>query len=222
MEVEVARQKSGEGDGDSVVYDWSCTQCGWGGRLVEAGHSTCRKCEWQCLSWCEAVARIDVDDEELVQRMVQQRPTGRRVAAGVHRRTTEETRRLQGELVEQQSSGWRQMVEQTRRIGCGAAAGGQDGGFQPPKPRPKAIEAGCESSQFLTIGSDPVDKTGRLPELAADGTEVEVAAAVVKAALVGLRTAVMSDMAVDSTGRVSWWLTWLEAAADVQDVETAA
>ena len=143
------------------------------------------------------------------------------VAAGVQRRMKEETRRLQGELVEQQSSGWRQMVEQTRRIGSGAAAGGRDGGFRPPKPRPKAVEMGCESSQFLTIGSDPVDKTGRLPELAADGTEVEVAAAVVKASLVDLRTAVMSDMAVDSAGRVSWWLTWLEATADVESVEAA-
>ena len=82
MEVEEKRGKSGEGDGDSVVYDWSCTQCGWGGRLVEAGHSTCRKCEWQCLSWCEAVARIEIADDEMVERMVQQRPTGRRVAAG--------------------------------------------------------------------------------------------------------------------------------------------
>ena len=214
MEVEVERQKSGEGDGDSVVYDWSCTQCGWGGRLVEAGHSTCSKCEWQCLSWCEAAARIEMADDEMVGRMVQQRLMGRRVAAGVRRRMGEELRRLQGDLVEQQSCGWRQRVQQTRRIGSGAAAGGRDGGFRPPKPRPKAVETGCESSQFLTIGSDPVDKTGRLPELAADGIEVE-------AALVDLRTAVMSDMAVDSAGRVSWWLTWLEAAADVESVEAA-
>jgi hypothetical protein len=221
MEVEVERQKSGEGDGDSVVYDWSCTQCGWGGRLVEAGHSTCSKCEWQCLSWCEAAARIEMADDEMVGRMVQKRLMGRRVAAGVRRRMGEEMRRLQGDLVEQQSCGWRQRVQQTRRIGSGAAAGGRDGGFRLPKPRPKAVETGCESSQFLTIGSDPVDKTGRLPELAADGIEVEVAAAVVKAALVDLRTAVMSDMAVDSAGRVSWWLTWLEAAADVESVEAA-
>ena len=107
MEVEVKREKSGEGDGDSVVYDWSGTQCGWGGKLVEAGHSTCSKCEWQCLSWCEAAARIETADDEMVERMVQQRPTGRRVAAGVHRRMNDEMRRLQGDLVEQQSSGWR-------------------------------------------------------------------------------------------------------------------
>ena len=94
MEVEVERQTSCEGDGDSVVYDWSCTQCGWGGRLVEAGHSTCSKCEWQCLSWCEAAARIETADDEMVERMVQQRPTGRRVAAGVQRRMKEETKRL--------------------------------------------------------------------------------------------------------------------------------
>jgi hypothetical protein len=153
-------------------------------------------------------------DDEMVGRMVQQRLMGRRVAAGVRRRMGEELRRLQGDLVEQQSCGWRQRVQQTRRIGSGAAAGGRDGGFRLPKPRPKAVETGCESSQFLTIGSDPVDKTGRLPELAADGIEVE-------AALVDLRTAVMSDMAVDSAGRVSWWLTWLEAAADVESVEAA-
>ena len=169
MEGEMERQKSGEGDGDSVVYDWSCTQCGWGGRLVEAGHSTCSKCEWQCLSWCEAATRIEMADDEMVGRMVQQRLMGRRVAAGVRRRMGEELRRLQGDLVEQQSCGWRQRVQQTRRIGSGAAAGGRDGGFRPPKPRPKAVETGCESSQFLTIGSDPVDKIGRLPELAADG-----------------------------------------------------
>ena len=67
----------------------------------------------------------------------------------------------------------------------------------------------------MKIGSDPVDKTGRLPELAVDEIEVEVAAAGVKAALVDLRTAVMSGMAVDSADRVSWWLTWLEAAAEL-------
>ena len=80
----------------------------WGGRLVEAGHSTCSKYEWQCLSWCEAATRIETTDDEMVERMVQQRPTGRRVAAGVQRKMKEETRRLQGELVEQPSSGWRQ------------------------------------------------------------------------------------------------------------------
>ena len=224
MEVEVERQKSGEGDGDSVVYDWSCTQCGWGGRLVEAGHFTCSKCEWQCLSWCEAAARIEMADDEMVGRMVQQRPMGRRVAAGVRRRMGEELRRLQGDLVEQQSCGWRQRVQQTRRIGSGAAAGGRDGGFRPPKPRPKAVETGCESSQFLTIGSDPVDKTGRLPELAADGIEVEVVAAdaeEVRLALVEVRAAVLADMVVDSAGKASWWLTWLEAATDVEAVEAA-
>ena len=31
----------------------------------------------------------------------------------------------------------------------------------------------------------------------------------------------MSDMAVDTAGKVSRWLTWLEAAADVEAVEAA-
>jgi hypothetical protein len=113
-------------------YDWTCTQCGWGGHLVRAGHFTCSKCEWQCLCWCGAVARIDVDDEELVERLVGQRPKGRRVAARVQRRLGDGLWRLQGGQVGQQGS--RQMVglKQTGRTGGGAAAGGQDGGFQPP------------------------------------------------------------------------------------------
>ena len=53
-------------------YDWTCTQCGWGGRLVRAGHSTCNKCEWQCHCWCEAASKIETDDEELIERLVQQ------------------------------------------------------------------------------------------------------------------------------------------------------
>ena len=32
----------------------------------------------------------------------------------------------------------------------------------------------------------------------------------------------IGDMAVDTGGRVSWWLTWLEAAADVEAVDEAA
>ena len=164
MEVEVERQKSGEGDGDSVVYDWSCTQCGWGGRLVEAGHSTCSKCEWQCLSWCEAAARIEMADDEMVGRMVQQRPMGRRVAAGVRRRMGEEMRRLQGDLVEQQSCGWRQRVQQTRQRDKAGGAGGQHRAVRLPVPRAKLVERGSGSFQFLSTGSDPVDKVGRLPE----------------------------------------------------------
>jgi hypothetical protein len=164
MEVEVERQKSGEGDGDSVVYDWSCTQCGWGGRLVKAGHSTCSKCEWQCLSWCEAAARIEMADDEMVGRMVQQRPMGRRVAAGVRRRMGEEMRRLQGDLVEQQSCGWRQRVQQTRQRDKAGGAGGQHRAVRLPVPRAKLVERGSGSFQFLSTGSDPVDKVGRLPE----------------------------------------------------------
>ena len=52
-----------------VGYDWTCTQCGWGGRLVRAGHSTCSKCEWQCLSWCEAAARIETADDEIGEKL---------------------------------------------------------------------------------------------------------------------------------------------------------
>ena len=51
----VVEQVAGVGEkverswGGIGAYDWTCTQCGWGGRLVRAGHSTCNKCEWQCL-----------------------------------------------------------------------------------------------------------------------------------------------------------------------------
>ena len=81
MEGVVQRRKDGGGIGGAVCYDWTCTQCGWGGRLVRAGHSCCTKCEWQCLCWCEAVARVETDDEEMMERLVQQRPKSRRVAA---------------------------------------------------------------------------------------------------------------------------------------------
>ena len=84
----------------------------------------------------------ETDDEELIERLVQQRPRSRRpmeagVTAGVQRRMRDELRELQGGHVEQQSN--RQMVEQTGRIGSGVAAG-CSGEFQPPKPKPKAVQ----------------------------------------------------------------------------------
>ena len=198
MEGVVKRRKGGGGIRAAMCYDWTCTQYGWGGRLITAGHATCSKCEWQCLCWCEAVARVETDDEDLIERLVQQRPRSRRVIAGVQRRMRDELRKLQGGHVEQQGN--RQMVEQTRRIGSGATAGGQCGGFQLPRPRPKAVEAGCESFQFLTTGSGPVDKTGRLPEEAKEEMEVKVVAAEVNATLAEVRAAVIGDMAVDADG----------------------
>ena len=72
--------------------------------------------------------------------MVQQRPTGRRVAAGVHRRMKDEIRRLQDGLVEQQSSGWRQRVQQTRQKDhdrAGGAGGQNRAAVQLPVPRAK-------------------------------------------------------------------------------------
>ena len=93
-------------------YDWTCTQCGWGGHLVRAGHFTCSKCEWQCLCWCDAVARINADDGEWVERLAGVRlrscPKGRRVATRVQRRV----RRLQSGQVEQHGSRWAQVVNQ--------------------------------------------------------------------------------------------------------------
>ena len=44
---------------------------------------------------------------------------------GVQRRMGQEMRRLQGELVEQQSSGWRQRVQQTRQRDRAGGTGGQ-------------------------------------------------------------------------------------------------
>ena len=107
--------------------------------MVRAGHSTCSKCEWPCRCWYEAVARIDADDGEWVERLVRQRPKGRRVAARVQRRMRDELRRLQGGQVAQQGS---RSAQGTGRIGSGATAGGQCGEFQLPGPRPKAIEEG--------------------------------------------------------------------------------
>ena len=96
MEGEVKRGKDGGGIRAAVCYDWTCTQCGWGGRLVRAGHPTCSKCEWQCHCWCGAASKIETDDEELVERLVRQRPRGRRVTARVQCRMRDELRRLQG------------------------------------------------------------------------------------------------------------------------------
>ena len=72
-------------------------------------------------------AWAETDDEDLIKRLVQQRPRGRRVAAGVQRRMRDELRKLQGGQVVQQGS--RQMVEQTRRICSGSAAGVSVVGF---------------------------------------------------------------------------------------------
>ena len=59
------------------------------------------------------------------------------MAARVQCWMRDELRRLQGGHVGQQDNRWRLGVRQ--RIGGGAAAGSQDGGFQLPKPRPKAV-----------------------------------------------------------------------------------
>ena len=96
--------------------------------------------------------------------MVQQRPTGRRVAAGVHRRMEDEMGRLQGELVEQQGSGCRQRVQQTRQRDRAGGAGGQNRAVQLLVPRAKLVERDFGSFQFLSTGSGPVDKVGSPPE----------------------------------------------------------
>ena len=101
-------------------------------------------------------------------------------------------------------------------------AAGCLGEFQPPKPKPKAIEAVFESPQFLMTSltwSDPADKLGGLPELAAEeteaGAEVATDAEEVRQALVGVRAAILADMVVDADGKVSWWLTQLGADVEV-------
>ena len=96
------RGRNGEGAGDSVVYDWTCTLCGWGGSVIEAGHSTCSKCGWQCHSWCDAAAGVSAEDGQLVERLVRQYPVGRRVAAGAQRRMRKELERLLGSQEVQQ------------------------------------------------------------------------------------------------------------------------
>ena len=81
--------------------------------------------------------------------------------------------------------------------------------FQPPRPRPEVAEVAFWSPTLLTMWSDPVDKSGGLPEEAEEEIGVEEAAAEVNAALAEVKTAVTGDMVVDTAGRVPWWLTWL-------------
>ena len=78
----------------------------------------------------------------------------------------------------------------------------------------------------MMIWSDPVDKVGGLPGLAAKETGAEAAVTTdgeeVRLALVEVRAAVLADMVVDAAGKVSWWLTQLgadvEVSADTEEV----
>ena len=88
----------GGGSGDRVLYDWTCTRCGWGGQLVKAGCTTCCKCEWQGWKWCEATASLASEDrEEAVQCIVekQRASSGRRIGDRLKRRMRLELGRLQ-------------------------------------------------------------------------------------------------------------------------------
>ena len=47
--------------------------------------------------------------------------------------------------------------------------------------------------------------------------EAKVVAIEVSVTLAEVRAAVISDMAVDTAGRLSWWLTWLDASNECGD-----
>ena len=156
------RRKSGEGAGDAVKYDWSCTQCGWGGQLVQAGRAYCGKCEWQCHRWCDTALMVKAADEQLVARLAQHRLLDRRVPAGVRRKMLVQLERLQGSQVELQDSNWRKEVRQTGGSGSGAAAGGQ---WQPPEPRAKRVVSDSGAFQLFSMWSDHIDKVGRFEQV---------------------------------------------------------
>lgn len=154
-------RRSGGGDVEGDGYDWSCTQCGWGGQLVQAGRAYCRKCEWQCHRWCDTALVVKAEDQQLVERLAQQRLLDRRVPTGLKHRMMVQVGRLQVNQEGLQVKKWRQEVKQARQKNNSAAVGGQ---WQPPEPRAKLVVSDSGAFQLLSIWSDHIDKTGRLPE----------------------------------------------------------
>ena len=98
---------SGEGKGDAIRYDWSCTQCGWGGCCMEAGTIYCRKCEWQCKQWCEAANNGALCSIVEIDQAIQSEPVGKIVGIRMMQRMGEVRQQLKHQVEQLQLDGWK-------------------------------------------------------------------------------------------------------------------
>ena len=89
---------SGEGKGDAIRYDWSCTQCGWGGCCMEAGTIYCRKCEWQCRQWCAAAESQALCSIVEIDQAFQSEPVGKIVGIRMMQRMGEVRQQLRNQM----------------------------------------------------------------------------------------------------------------------------
>jgi hypothetical protein len=115
---------SGEGAGDAVRYDWKCVRCGWGGCSMEAGSTSCRKCEWQCRHWCEVAEHSIGESEQQQDSVLSAQPIDRVISKATRRRMIQGRTVLQESVQQWHLDAWKGEV--VKMVGEGLSAGRVD------------------------------------------------------------------------------------------------